>query len=521
MTSGACTRTDTVLVTVIPTIAILISQPNPFCPGGDATLGLLNANLFKDIVWAPKDALLCGECKDKVSAQTVKLYTSTGITVTGKNKQGDCPATGSVSVVVFPIPEIHDPSSNLICKAGTTIVELNQNPIVNQTYVWNIANQSTIPNPKVRPTSDSTYTVTATTTNNCKETKSFTIRVADSQLKITGDSTSCIGGFVKLKAEPVNGINLGTPTYKWSNGDDKQEITPTILQNGTFSVTMTYGNGCTVVASQNVKVVPTTATVSILEDKACIGIDKILTAVPSSGASNPTYNWSAGTSNGASTTISNFPASGSYSVTMTYGNGCTTSATKTITGVADFKITLTKKPDTSTVLIGSSPIVTVTTTGNNPNPMYSWTLNNTPLTNTTNSISEKLVASDNIITVVVKSPTVAPEGCPDKTLTINYKTEKPIWVMPNAFTPNNGDTINDKFKIVFKNKIVANIASFKVFDRFGTEVFSALDNSGWNGKYNDSDAPADTYMYIVKVLANGVEVKSENDTDSGSITLIR
>ncbi len=513
MKSGGCTRLDSVVVTVLPTLKIILNQPAPFCPGGNASLGIQNFNLLKDVVWAPKDALICGECKDLPSALTLKLYRTTTISVTGKNKQGDCPAIGGVTVEVFPEPSIKDPTASVICKGANTVVELNPTPTLSQTYIWNIANQVNIPNPKVTPKSDSTYTVMVTTDKGCKETKSFDIKVADSQLRITGDSTSCVGGLVNLNAEPFNSQNLGAPTFKWSSGQTSQNISFNLLQNGTYSVTMTYGNGCTVSSSFNVKVIPTIGTIAIDKDKGCQG-DPITLTTTTTGIPNipaPTYMWSEGNST-ISTNSLILDNTKTYSVTVTYGNGCKVSTSKLVTAIPSFSITLTKKPDTTTVLLGSSPLVTVKATGNTGTLTYSWQLNSIVQSSSNSQDSFKLTEKKNVIQVTVTSTT----GCGPKTAEVEYETVKPEWVVPTAFTPNNGDTINDRFRIVFTNKIPGVIGKFLVFDRFGKEVFAATDNKGWDGKFNDNDAPADTYTYIVEVLSNDFV-----DSRSGVVTLLR
>lgn len=69
-------------------------------------------------------------------------------------------------------------------------------------------------------------------------------------------------------------------------------------------------------------------------------------------------------------------------------------------------------------------------------------------------------------------------------------------VMPNAFTPNN-DGRNDIFNPVIKCP-VSNYA-MNIYNRWGERVFTTNDvTKGWNGIYNNRDAPLGAYVYIIQ-----------------------
>ena len=76
--------------------------------------------------------------------------------------------------------------------------------------------------------------------------------------------------------------------------------------------------------------------------------------------------------------------------------------------------------------------------------------------------------------------------------------------MPNTFTPN-GDGINDRF---MEN------TDIEVYNSKGVLLYKG--NEGWDGKYNGTDMPVDTYYYILLFYSeNGIESKP------GFITIIR
>lgn len=86
--------------------------------------------------------------------------------------------------------------------------------------------------------------------------------------------------------------------------------------------------------------------------------------------------------------------------------------------------------------------------------------------------------------------------------------------VPNAFSPN-GDGRNDVFRIAnFGNQA---IQEFRVYNRWGQEVFSANDNSGWDGTFKGVPQDNNTYMYLIRVAyANG-----RVETLKGDVILMR
>jgi gliding motility-associated-like protein len=88
-------------------------------------------------------------------------------------------------------------------------------------------------------------------------------------------------------------------------------------------------------------------------------------------------------------------------------------------------------------------------------------------------------------------------------------------LVPTAFTPN-GDGMNDVFKPVNLN--FRSLMEFRVFNRWGQEVFSTTDrNKGWDGRWNGQDAEIGAYQYMIKIGY------PDNMTESykGDVMLIR
>ena len=70
-------------------------------------------------------------------------------------------------------------------------------------------------------------------------------------------------------------------------------------------------------------------------------------------------------------------------------------------------------------------------------------------------------------------------------------------LIPSGFTPNN-DGMNDVFRIV--NPLVQRLLEFRVFNRWGQEVFSTTNiNKGWDGTWKGVPQEIGTYQYIIRV----------------------
>ena len=87
--------------------------------------------------------------------------------------------------------------------------------------------------------------------------------------------------------------------------------------------------------------------------------------------------------------------------------------------------------------------------------------------------------------------------------------------VPTAFTPN-GDGANDLLKPLYVN--IARIQYFRIFDRWGKEVFETSDmGKAWDGTINGSPLPMETYSWMIGAITQqGKEIFKK-----GNVTLIR
>jgi hypothetical protein len=220
------------------------------------------------------------------------------------------------------------PGSPISCYGdcnGSLIANGSGTPPV--TYSW-----STIP-PQNTATATGlcagTYTVTMTDGIGCTATASATI-TQPQQLVINSVTLSNYNGW----NVSCNGACDGTATPVVSGG------TPPYLSNqqinlcaGVYTITVTDGNGCTATASFTITEPPVlTVTITDLNfngwDEPCNGdcLDTLV-VLPSGGTPLYSYSWSSG----QITQVIPNTCAGTYTVTITDANGCTTSASFTVT----------------------------------------------------------------------------------------------------------------------------------------------------------------------------------------------
>ncbi|MGN6567773.1 MAG: gliding motility-associated C-terminal domain-containing protein, partial [Flavipsychrobacter sp.] len=109
---------------------------------------------------------------------------------------------------------------------------------------------------------------------------------------------------------------------------------------------------------------------------------------------------------------------------------------------------------------------------------------------------------------------IAADGCSSEdTVHININYRGKLFV-PSAFSPN-GDGKNDRFKV--SNLTFEKILEFRVYNRWGQQVFEGNDNTGWDGKWKDVPQDMGSYEYLIRVgFPDGFV-----ETFKGSVTLVR
>lgn len=203
-----------------------------------------------------------------------------------------------------------------------------------------------------------TFSVTATSSTGATATASTTL-VAPASLNMTFSFASvCTGGAVTATATG------GTPPYTYNWGGGRVGATQTGLVGGGYNVIVTDSKGCAVYRFVNV---PTAFTAGLrIGELVCFGdCDAAIDALPQGGTAPYTYRWNTGATTAA---IVGIP-SGTYSVTITDANGCTSSATGTVANPPS--VTLTTSV-TSASCGGNNGSATATAVGGRPPFTFRW-----------------------------------------------------------------------------------------------------------------------------------------------------
>ena len=230
-------------------------------------------------------------------------------------------------------------------------------------------------------------------------------------------------------------------------------------------------------------------------------------SISSPGCNNCSYVWS---DDSTSTSISNLSAN-TYSLSVTDQNGCTATASYTIT---DPPIpTLYILPNDTTVFEDSFarfvPIF---------GPYSSWSVNSYSWTPgaglSCNDCAQPLF--DSVSGYYSYSLFITYNNTCQISDTINViVVSQHIIYVPNAFTPN-GDGVDDEFKVFPRGGII--LLDLKIFDRWGEKVFETQDlNSGWDGRFKGELESPGIYVYTLNVTFDD----NKSISKQGSISLIR
>jgi hypothetical protein len=227
-----------------------------------------------------------------------------------------CPAVGSVSVSTLPAPQ------NPILTPAPFPTVCNSNPVsltasnTSVSYYW-MPGGSSASTIVVNPSADTYYKLTTTGPNGCTATDSIWINQVRANLYSTNASCGMSDG--SIYTYPTGGD--GNYTYAWSNGATPISYQYNMLP-GTYSITITDGNGCSVI-EQNIQIIDAGALILpplVVTDVTCNGAaNGTATANPTGGRAPYYYSWSP--VNQYSQTATGL-APGVYTLTLTDAGSC-------------------------------------------------------------------------------------------------------------------------------------------------------------------------------------------------------
>ncbi|WP_316632393.1 T9SS type A sorting domain-containing protein [uncultured Flavobacterium sp.] len=214
------------------------------------------------------------------------------------------------------------------------------------------------------------YTVTITDSNLCPITQNFTIT----------EPTVLVATKGTYSNPTCNGVNNGSAnviatggtlpyTYSWAPSGGTAATSST-LGNGAYTVTVTDGKGCTATQTFTLVQPSAFAVVTSQTNVLCKGAATGTASVTVSGGT-PGYTYSWSPSGGTAATASGL-AAGTYIVTITDDNSCTTTRTFTITEPTNALVASAGAQTNINCFGGSTGSATVSVTGGTGSYSYSW-----------------------------------------------------------------------------------------------------------------------------------------------------
>ncbi|OXA70842.1 hypothetical protein B0A67_14570 [Flavobacterium aquidurense] len=352
---NTCTITASITINQPASLTSSISKTDVLCNGGTtgtATVVPLGGNGNYTYLWSPSGGTAA---------------TATGLApgnysclITDNN---GCFVTNSINIVQPVALSATTSQINATCssagQAGVT-VSGGVNPYF---YSWSSGQTSAI----ATGLAEGNHSCTITDANGCTITKNFIITTTNTLTAATSQTDVLCNGTNTGSASVVASGAPGPFTYVWAPSGGNSD-TASNLTAGNYSVTITSGNGCSIVKNFTI-IEPTALTVTpsqtnLLCNAATTGQASV-TVTGGTGAY--TYSWLP--SGGTSATATGLTA-GTYTVTITDANLC--QATQAFTITEPNALTATITPTQVSCNGGTNGSATVSVTGGTGAYSYVW-----------------------------------------------------------------------------------------------------------------------------------------------------
>ncbi|MEM9990548.1 MAG: T9SS type B sorting domain-containing protein [Bacteroidota bacterium] len=232
-------------------------------------------------------------------------------------------------------------------------------------YEWSNTSDS----PSLTNISAGDYEITVRDENNCTLTNTITVTAPDTlriaPRNITDASCSdSTDGAIDIRVEG----GTGTYTYAWSNAANTPLID--VLTAGTYIITVTDENACTMIDTIQVDAPDAIEIDTLFEiPVTCKGEATGIAIVRAAGGTMP-YNYRWSDALGQTTDMAQELATGTYTVTVSDANNCTTSETVTITEPDALSVTF--NPSAISCTNEADGEVTALPTGGTTPYTYEW-----------------------------------------------------------------------------------------------------------------------------------------------------
>ena len=379
--SSGCTFSTSVVVTQPSAVTVSItSSTNVSCNGGSngtATATASGGSAPYTYNWTPT-----GGTNAVATGLTAGSYT---ITVTDAN---GCISAANITITEpTPLAISMTVISNVNCNGMSTgiISSSVTGGTIPYTYAWAPVTGTAS---TASGLSAGSYTVSVTDANGCTISGTATL-TQPTLLTATISSVTnvlCFGNN-NGSATVIGGGGVAPYTYLWNPGSNSN-TTATGLTAGSYTITITDANGCTATANTTITQPTVLANTLTVTNVACNGGNSgSITSTTTGGTTPYGYLWS----NGQTTSNATNLIAGIYTLTITDVNGCTVSASATITQPPVLTVTAVGPQS----VCSGAPATLIATAGGGTQPYtYLWspgggttaTTTTNPLTSTTYTV---------------------------------------------------------------------------------------------------------------------------------------
>lgn len=211
VTRNGCIAYDTVLVTVI-IVKPVVSKDVTICKGTSAQLTASGGKVYS---WLPVTGLNNPRIPNPIASPSVTTKYRVRIS------NGNCVDSAFVTVFVHPSFKANAGIDQTICTGES--VQLGELAEAGKIYSWQPPIYLDDPkkaNPTCTPNASTTYILTVTNTNGCKEYDTASVSVKNQKANAGVDKTICTGSKTQLGALPETGA-----TYLWNPATDLNDPT--------------------------------------------------------------------------------------------------------------------------------------------------------------------------------------------------------------------------------------------------------------------------------------------------------
>ena len=430
------------------------------------------------------------------------------LVLTVTDMENGCSSDASVTIELdanLPMVNIASNAAAITCDNNAVTIDASAST-AGLEYLWtgpgNITDETTL-----TPTVDAAgqYTLTITNTGNgCTSSASTTITSDTNPPAVAANAMNqfnCVTTEVTLSGD---GSAIGSDfSYDWTTANGviasgSTTLTPVISAPGTYTLEVTNNlTGCTntsdvVVGADND--VPTISSF-VTDEPTCFGDTDGSLAIESVTGGEAPYLYSIDGGN-TFTTVDQFSflGAGEYTVMVQDLNGCESTEVVTLDQPGELLVEL---GEDLTIQLGDSYVLDPQIIGGYD--VLTWSNCDSDTCQVATQDIQPLETSQYAITLVDGNGCTATDM-----ITILVEKKRDVFI-PNVFTPN-GDGQNDFF-LPFAGQEVSKIHEFRIFSRWGAEIYQKLDfdprttpqEDGWDGRFNAQAMNPQVFVYYVDV----------------------